>query len=78
MKNTGFATKAIHKSGTRKEANRALRFPVYAGVAYDFESAEAMADNFLGRRADYAYTRLSNPTVEVLEGKMTVLGDGFA
>ncbi len=78
MKNLGFATRAIHESGTRKDAIRPLRFPVFAGVAFDFESAEAMADCFFGRNLDFAYSRISNPTVDLFEKRMTALEDGFA
>jgi O-acetylhomoserine/O-acetylserine sulfhydrylase-like pyridoxal-dependent enzyme len=67
MKNVGFATKAIHESGARKGAVRASRFPVHAGVAFDFESAEATADCLFGRNLDFVYSRISNPTVEVFE-----------
>jgi len=74
----GFTTKAIHASGLRKEGARSLRFPVYAGVAFDFASAEAMADCFGGRSADFSYSRIANPTVEVFEQRMTSLEDGFA
>jgi len=77
-KNMGFTTKAIHESGVPKEGLRALRFPIYSGVAHDFESAEAMADTFFGRNADFAYSRISNPTVQVFENKMTALESGFA
>jgi O-acetylhomoserine (thiol)-lyase len=77
MKDPGFSTRAIHESG-RKGAIRALRFPVYAGVAFDFESAESMADCFLGRNLDFAYSRISNPTVDAFERRMTALEDGYA
>jgi O-acetylhomoserine (thiol)-lyase len=78
VKNTGFSTKAIHESGTRKDGYRAFRFPIYAGVAFGFETAEAMADTFFGRNLDFAYSRISNPTVELFEKKLTALEDGFA
>ncbi|MFA5180482.1 MAG: aminotransferase class I/II-fold pyridoxal phosphate-dependent enzyme [Syntrophales bacterium] len=78
MKTAGFATIAVHEAGPKKDAHRALRFPIYAGAAFDFESAEAMADTFSGRRAAHAYSRISNPTVEALERKMTVLEAGLA
>ncbi len=78
MKDMGFTTKAIHELGSRKDGYGGLRFPIYAGVAFCFESAEAMEDNFFGRRADFAYSRISNPTVEVFEKKLTALEDGFA
>ncbi|MEN6396506.1 MAG: aminotransferase class I/II-fold pyridoxal phosphate-dependent enzyme [Methanoregula sp.] len=74
----GFSTRAIHGASPGKEANRALQFPIYAGVAHDFESAEAMADTFFGRKAAFAYSRIANPTVDAFEKKLTSLEDGLA
>jgi O-acetylhomoserine (thiol)-lyase len=76
--NLGFSTRAIHGTGSGKEANRALQFPIYAGVAHDFESAEAMGEAFSGRRAAFAYSRIANPTVDAFEKKLTLLENGLA
>lgn len=78
MKTAGFTTKAVHGRGPHKDAHQALRFPVYDGVAFDFASAETMADVFSGRRAVHAYSRISNPTVEAFERRITLLEDGLA
>jgi O-acetylhomoserine (thiol)-lyase len=78
MKSAGFTTRAIHEPVLKKDIMHALRFPVHAGVAYDFDSAESMADAFSGRKAAHAYSRISNPTVEVFERRMTALEDGLA
>ena len=78
MKQRGFTTRAIHESGLRKEAQGALRFPLYDTAAFGFESAESMADVFYGRQASHAYTRISNPTVETFERKITALEGGVA
>jgi len=78
MKHRGFTTRAIHESGAGKEAHGALRFPTYDTAAFGFESAEDMADAFSGRRAAHAYTRISNPTVDVFERKITALENGVA
>lgn len=78
MKDSGFTTTAVHESGTRKDSHGALRFPIYAGVAFGFDSAEAMANCFYGRSADFAYSRIANPTVEVFEKRLTALENGFA
>jgi O-acetylhomoserine (thiol)-lyase len=76
MNKPGFTTRAVHEPQTAKDANRALQFPIYAGVAHDFGTAEAMADTFAGRKAAYAYSRIANPTVAAFERKITVLEDG--
>lgn len=73
----GFSTRAIHGAGPGKEAHHALQFPIYAGVAHDFESAEAMGETFSGRKAAFAYSRIANPTVDAFEKKLTSLEDGL-
>ena len=78
MKDKGFSTKAVHESGARKDGFDALRFPIHASVAFGFESAEAMADTFFGRNVDFAYSRISNPTVELFEKRLNALEDGLA
>jgi O-acetylhomoserine (thiol)-lyase len=77
MNKPGFTTRAVHEPQMGKDANRALQFPIYAGVAHDFGTAEAMADTFAGRKAAYAYSRIANPTVAAFERKLTVLEDGL-
>jgi O-acetylhomoserine (thiol)-lyase len=37
-----------------------------------------MADTFFGRNVDFAYSRISNPTVELFEKRLNALEDGFA
>ncbi len=78
MKDWRFTTKAVHESGPDRDLHGALRFPVYDSAAFGFDSAEAMADAFSGRRASHAYTRISNPTVAAFEHKITALEGGFA
>jgi len=72
----GFTTRAIHEPTLGRDANRALMFPIYAGVAHEFENAEAMEETFTGRRAAFAYSRIANPTVTAFERKLTALEDG--
>ncbi len=41
MKYEGFATMAVHESVMNADPHQPSRFPVYAGVSYDFESANS-------------------------------------
>jgi O-acetylhomoserine (thiol)-lyase len=75
--NSGFTTKAVHGTGAGKDIHRALRPPVYDGAAFDFASAEIMADAFSGRKAAHAYTRITNPTVEDFERTVNSLEAGL-
>jgi O-acetylhomoserine (thiol)-lyase len=78
MAQPGFTTKSIHGANLQVESMHALRFPIYANAAFDFDSAEVMEDCFNGRSMDFAYSRISNPTVDIYEKKVTALEGGFA
>jgi O-acetylhomoserine (thiol)-lyase len=79
MKDTGrrFETRALHGREGQKESLDALRFPVYSGVAFDFAKAEDMELAFTHRKPAHAYSRITNPTVEHFERKLTLLEQGL-
>ncbi len=64
--NMGFATRAIH-AGTTPDQYGALVPPVYMTSTYAFETVEQGAAMFEGELAGHFYSRVSNPTVDVLE-----------
>lgn len=49
------------------DAYRSLSMPVYHAAAYEFDNAVQMEEAFTGRTTDFAYSRLSNPTVQHFE-----------
>ncbi|MDR2099734.1 MAG: aminotransferase class V-fold PLP-dependent enzyme [Campylobacteraceae bacterium] len=63
----GFITKALHTRSRIKDANGALRMPVYENAAFEFDTAEAIDDVSVGKSIGHVYTRSSNPTVEHFE-----------
>jgi O-acetylhomoserine (thiol)-lyase len=75
--NTGFETRALHGNGVHRDDRNGIRFPVYSGVAFDFASAEDMESAFTYRKPAHSYSRITNPTVEHLEGKLTLLEAAF-
>lgn len=75
--NTGFETRALHGNGLQRDDHNGIRFPVYSGVAFDFASAEDMESTFNFRKPAHSYSRITNPTVEHFEGKLTLLEDAF-
>ncbi|MDA3916533.1 MAG: aminotransferase class I/II-fold pyridoxal phosphate-dependent enzyme [Deltaproteobacteria bacterium] len=77
MENLQFETKALHGRGLQKDIHNSIRFPVYAGVAFGFESAQDMEDAFLHRKPSHAYSRITNPSVELFEQTLTQLENGF-
>ena len=78
MKKLGFDTKAVHGDVLKEDIHKAIRYPIYAGVAFHFESAEDIEDAFAFRKPAHAYSRVTNPTVEAFERKMNGLEDGRA
>ena len=51
----------------------ALQMPVYASVAFEFATAEAMELAFCGKTPDHTYSRISNPTVQFFENKIAAI-----
>ena len=55
-----------------------MAVPIYQTVAYEFESAKHGADLFNLEVAGNIYTRIMNPTSDVLEKRMAELEGGIA
>ncbi len=72
-----FETRAVHGTAAQSEAHNALRFPVYSGVAFDFAKAEDMELAFTHRKPAYVYSRITNPTIDHFEKKLTLLEQGL-
>ena len=78
MNELRFDTKALHGKGNETDSHHGLRYPVYAGVAFDYENAEDMEAAFNHRRPTHSYSRISNPTVERFEQNLVLLENGLA
>lgn len=63
----GFSAKVIHQKPLKKDVHGALRFPVYDGSAFEFDSAEDIEKAFKGMNPSHMYSRITNPTVEYFE-----------
>ncbi|MEG1585816.1 MAG: PLP-dependent transferase [Bacteroidales bacterium] len=70
MDKKSYEVQVLHTPYEKQDCYGALSMPIYQSVAYDFESAEAMEEAFCGRSADYAYSRISNPTVQHFEERI--------
>ena len=66
------ATKTIY---SKKDPYGALSMPVYHCAAFEFDSAQAMADAFCGRVLEPDYSRVMNPTVTFFEDRVKELTD---
>lgn len=76
--NQGFATRAIHAGYDPLEHDGALVPPIYQTATFAFPSAEAGAARFAGEDPGYFYTRIANPTLNLLEARMAGLEGGAA
>ena len=70
---SGFATRAIHHGYDPQENQGALTPPVYVTSTFSFDSAEAGGEMFAGERSGHFYSRISNPTCDLLEQRMADL-----
>jgi O-acetylhomoserine (thiol)-lyase len=66
-------TQLLHTEYTKPDAYNALSMPVYNSAAYEFDSAEQMELAFTGKTADFAYSRISNPTVQYFEDRVKAI-----
>lgn len=76
-KNYGFDTLQLHAGWRADPATGAHTVPLYQTSAYLFESAENAAMQFTGEAPGSLYTRIKNPTVDVLEERLAALEGGY-
>ncbi|TXI33340.1 MAG: aminotransferase class I/II-fold pyridoxal phosphate-dependent enzyme, partial [Ottowia sp.] len=73
-----FETQSVHAGYTPDPATKAVAVPIYQTVAYAFDSAQHGADLFDLKVAGNIYTRIMNPTCDVLEKRVAALEGGIA
>lgn len=72
----GFDTLALH-AGQRPDATTGARaVPIYASTSFCFDDSEHASSLFNMERAGHVYSRISNPTVAVLEERIAALEKG--
>jgi len=72
----GFDTLALHAGQAPDTATGARAVPIYATTSFCFEDSEHAASLFNMERAGHVYSRISNPTVAVLEERVAALERG--
>lgn len=72
-----FETLAVH-SGQIPDATLSRGIPVYRTSSYVFKSTAHAADLFALREQGNIYSRISNPTTDLLERRVTALEGGLA
>jgi len=79
MKSTrGFATRAIHHAYDPRDNEGALTPPLHLTSTFAFETAEAGGARFAGEDSGHIYSRISNPTCDLLEKRIATLEDAEA
>ena len=73
-----FETIAVHGGYTPEATTRAVAVPIYQTVAYAFDDTQHGADLFDLKVAGNIYTRIMNPTQDVLEKRVAELEGGIA
>ncbi|MGC8469582.1 MAG: O-acetylhomoserine aminocarboxypropyltransferase [Acetobacteraceae bacterium] len=74
----GFETRAVHAGAAPDAATGARITPIYQTAAYVFEDADRAASLFNLHDFGHVYSRISNPTVAVLEERVASLEGGRA
>jgi methionine-gamma-lyase len=69
----GFATRAIHHAYDAQANEGALTPPLHLTSTFAFETAESGGEMFAGDRPGHIYSRISNPTLDLLEQRIATL-----
>ncbi|MBQ0928878.1 O-acetylhomoserine aminocarboxypropyltransferase/cysteine synthase family protein [Ideonella alba] len=73
-----FETVSVHGGYSPDPTTKAVAVPIYQTVAYAFDSAQHGADLFDLKVPGNIYTRIMNPTTDVLEQRIAALEGGIA
>src|ERR1700735_2230788 len=76
MDNMKNDTVAVHGGYETEATTKAVAVPIYQTVAYEFDSADHGAALFNLEAQGHRYSRISNPTTEVLERRVAALEGG--
>jgi O-acetylhomoserine (thiol)-lyase len=76
--NYGFETLAVHAGAAPDPTTGARSTPIYQTVSYVFDDVDHAASLFNLHNFGYIYSRLTNPTVAVLEERVASLEGGRA
>lgn len=71
-----FETMAIHEGYEAKSMAGSLSTPIFQTASYEFQTAEIGEKRFAGEEEGFIYSRIGNPTVNVLEERIAKLEGG--
>ena len=78
MSTQKFATKALHAGHDVNENGGTRAVPIYQSTAYVFDDSDDAAGRFNLSVPGFIYTRLNNPTNDILEQRLAALEGGIA
>ena len=78
MENVDFKTKSLHAGHDTNSTEGTRAVPIYQSTSYVFNDSEHAANLFSLAESGYIYTRLNNPTNDVLEQRLAALEGGIA
>lgn len=64
--------------GYSPDSTKSMAVPIYQTTSYVFENAEVATKLFALEKEGFIYTRINNPTVDVLEKRLAALHNGVA
>lgn len=73
IRNLGTNTQMVHGGNKRDPITGSLAAPIYQTSTFAFQDVAQGAARFAGEECGYVYTRLGNPTQELLEEKIAIL-----
>lgn len=68
-----FATRAIHHGYDPLENEGSLTPPIHMTSTFVFETTQQGSARFAGEETGHVYSRISNPTLDLLERRIAVL-----
>lgn len=74
---TKFSTQALHTGHNPQQHAGTRAVPIYQTTSYVFKDSDHAANLFNLSEAGYIYTRLNNPTNDILEQRLAALEDGI-
>ncbi len=77
-KNLSFDTLQVHAGQVVDSETKSRALPIYQTTSYVFDDAQEAADLFGLKKPGNIYSRLGNPTVDVLEKRVAALEGGVA
>ena len=71
-----FETSAVHAGIDPAGSRNSVAPPIYESAAFAFDDAQHAVDLFDGKTAGLVYSRIANPSVQMLEGRVATLEQG--